>query len=48
MPFKSQAQRAFMFIHHPKIAKEFEASTVNKKLPYKLHKAYDGLIKEQK
>lgn len=27
MPFKSQAQRGYMFVHHPKIAKEFAAAT---------------------
>ena len=27
MPFKSQAQRAYMHIHHPKIANRFEAET---------------------
>lgn len=27
MPFKSSAQRAFMYIHHPEIAKEFQAAT---------------------
>ena len=27
MPFKSEAQRAYMFINHPEIAKEFQAAT---------------------
>jgi hypothetical protein len=27
MPFVSQAQRAFMHIHHKKLAEEFEAAT---------------------
>lgn len=27
MPFKSQAQRGFMYSQHPKLAKEFEAAT---------------------
>jgi hypothetical protein len=27
MPFKSQAQRSYMFIHHPDVAKEFAAAT---------------------
>lgn len=27
MPMVSQAQRAFLHIHHPDIAKEFEAKT---------------------
>lgn len=35
MPFKSQAQRGYMYVHHPKIAKEFESATPKgKKLPY--------------
>lgn len=34
MPFKSQAQRGFMYANHPEIAKEFEAATPKgKKLP---------------
>lgn len=34
MPFKSQAQRKFMYAKHPKLAKEFEAATPKgKKLP---------------
>jgi len=40
MPFKSSAQRAYMFIHHPEIAKEFEAATPKgKKLPRRVAKA---------
>lgn len=33
-PFKSQAQRGFMYTHHPKIAEEFEKKTPPGKLPY--------------
>lgn len=34
MPFKSDAQRKFLEIHHPEIAKEFAAHTPsNEKLP---------------
>ncbi len=34
MPFKSQAQRRFMYAKHPGLAKEFEAATPKgKKLP---------------
>ncbi len=34
MPFKSQAQRRYMYAKHPKLAKEFEAKTPKgKKLP---------------
>jgi len=39
MPFKSQAQRAFMYSQHPKLAKRFEEETPkDKKLPKKLKK----------
>lgn len=35
MPFKSQAQRGFMFAKHPEIAKRFAAETPKgAKLPY--------------
>jgi hypothetical protein len=38
MPFQSQAQRAFMYMHHPQLAKEFEAATPKgKKLPLRKH-----------
>lgn len=34
MPFKSQAQRRFMYSQHPQLAKEFESKTLKgKKLP---------------
>jgi len=34
VPFKSQAQRKFMYAKHPKMAKEFESATPKgKKLP---------------
>jgi hypothetical protein len=36
MPFKSQAQRSYMYANHPKLAKEFERETPKgKKLPAK-------------
>jgi hypothetical protein len=39
MPFKSQAQRGFMYAQHPKIAARFEKETPKgKKLPDKLKK----------
>lgn len=39
MPFKSQAQMHYMFLHHPKIAKEFAKHTKNpKKLPQHVKK----------
>ena len=34
MPFISQAQRGYLFVHNPKVAKEFAAKTPKgKKLP---------------
>lgn len=48
MPFKSQAQRGFMYSHHPKMAKEFEAATPKEEnLPYHVKKAYGGEIPEK-
>lgn len=46
MPWKSRAQAAYMHIHHPEIAKEFDEKTPKgKKLPYhvkpKKRKRYD-------
>ena len=39
MPFLSQAQRAWMYIHKPEMAKEWEAATPkDKKLPEKVSK----------
>jgi hypothetical protein len=52
MPFKSSAQRAYMFIHHPDIAKEFQAATPKgTKLPKHVKKsdaksrAHSGFMK---
>jgi hypothetical protein len=40
MPFKSQAQRKFMYANHPEMAKEFEAHTPKgKKLPEHVKKS---------
>ena len=33
MPFVSEAQRAWMHIHHPEMAKRWEKETSDKKLP---------------
>lgn len=34
MPFKSQAQRSYLYANHPKVAREFERHTPKgKKLP---------------
>lgn len=39
MPFRSEAQRAFMFANHPQLAKEFQAATPKgAKLPRKIEK----------
>lgn len=39
MPFKSQAQRRFMYSQEPKLAKQFEKETPKgKKLPEKVKK----------
>src|SRR5258707_13532332 len=43
MPFKSEAQRRFMFLNHPKLADEFAAATPeNKPLPEHVKKMSDG------
>jgi hypothetical protein len=40
MPFKSKAQRAYLYANKPRIAKEFSAHTPKgKKLPKKVKKA---------
>lgn len=38
MPFKSEAQRRFMYSQHPKIAKKWEKKTEKKKLPERVSK----------
>ncbi len=38
MPFKSKAQRAWMYANKPKMAKEWQAATGKKKLPKKVKK----------
>ena len=50
MPMKSQAQRAYLWMHEPEVAKEFEKATPkNAKLPYHvkhaLHKALKNSLK---
>ena len=43
MPFKSQAQRGYLFAHEPKVAKEFAAATPKgAKLPYHVGKSSPG------
>ena len=36
MPFKSEAQRRWMYATHPKMAKKWEKHTSKKKLPEKV------------
>lgn len=38
MPFKSQAQRGWMYANHPKMAKEWEVETPDEKLSQKKKK----------
>jgi len=38
MPFKSQAQRAWMWANHPRMAREWEDATKGKKLPKRKRK----------
>jgi len=38
MPFKSEAQRKWMYANDPKMAKKWEAETPSKKLPKKVKK----------
>jgi len=46
MPFKSQAQRKFLFARKPKIAREFASKTKNiKSLPNKLDTASEAVKK---
>ena len=45
MPFKSQAQRAFMYSRHPAIAKRWERVTPKGKLPY--HVSGSGTSSEE-
>ena len=47
MPFKSEAQRRFLYARHPKIAKEFEKKTPKgKKLPSRI--VMDALKKRKR
>ena len=41
MPFKSQAQRRFMHVKHPEMAKRWEQHTPDKKLPARANKKPD-------
>ena len=47
MPFKSEAQRGFMYTQHPKMAKEFEKHTPKgKKLPNKMPASHMKMSKK--
>lgn len=48
MPLKSQAQRAWMHIHHPKMAARWEKHTPKGKLPKHVGEANMGVQKVQK
>ena len=46
MPFKSEAQRRFLYAKHPDIAKRWSKEYPNqKKLPTKVNPSMDGLKK---
>ena len=48
MPFKSQAQRAWMYSNHPAMAKKWEAHTPKgKKLPKKVEHGFYGHLTHQ-
>jgi len=47
MPFKSQAQRAYMHIHHPKVAARWEKHTPKgKKLPKRIGESTTKIFKD--
>lgn len=47
MPFKSQAQRRFMYSQHPKMAREFEEKTPKgSHLPERVEKGKDSTFHE--
>ena len=50
MPFKSQAQRAYMYKNLPEIAKRWEKETTDKNLPKRLHpkKKKASIIKQRR
>lgn len=48
MPFKSKAQRRFMYSQHPELAKEFEAATPKgKKLPDRKKKRASEVLRDK-
>ncbi len=46
MPFKSEAQRRWMYTNKPKMAKRWEAETSNEKLPDRIKKKKDKTLHE--
>ena len=42
MPFKSEAQKGWMYANHPKMAKKWEEHTPKGKLPKKIKKKAKG------
>jgi hypothetical protein len=49
MPFKSKAQRAFLYAKHPAVAAEFQKHTPkDAKLPDRLHEAASAMLKGKK
>jgi hypothetical protein len=45
MPMQSRAERAYLWIHHPEIAREFEGATpANKQLPKRKKKRKHGSL----
>lgn len=53
MPMRSQAQRSYLWLHHPKVAREFETETKKgKDLPDRIHpkkerKRYRGMDEKE-
>ncbi len=45
MPFKSRAQRAYLYAKHPEIAKEFEANTPPGRLPERIGSQLEKALK---
>jgi hypothetical protein len=48
MPFRSEAQRRYLWMHEPKVAREFAKKTQKgKKLPYHVKGTLKGLKEEK-
>lgn len=46
MPFRSQAQRKWMYVNHPEMAKRWEKETPEGKLPERIKKREPHAIKK--